>query len=122
MALQKTITGSAGLEMSYWRITNASIHFGGPSYNFQFSMEGYKDAGYRADGEAGGSLNFRPMLSRTGDPDSYNAVSSSVLQNTSGELRPALYNWIKTQTGWVGGRADPNQSSVPIDWSSAVDV
>jgi len=122
MALQKTITGSAGLEMTYWRITHASIDYFGEGCNLQVGMNGYKDADYRSGGNSGGSFNFRPMLSATGDVDSWNAVSANFLQNTSGELRPALYNWIKTQTGWVGGKADPGQSSVPIDWSSAVDI
>lgn len=122
MALQTTITGNAGLEMTYWRVTHASIDYHREGCNLQVGMAGYKDADYRDNGKQGGSLNFRPMLSATGDVDSWNMASANILQNTSGELRPALYNWIKTQTGWVGGSADPNQSSVPIDWSSAVDV
>jgi hypothetical protein len=45
-----------------------------------------------------------------------------VLANTKADIRPALYDWVKTQTGWVGGSADPSQSSTPINWSNATDV
>jgi hypothetical protein len=122
MALQKTITGNAGLEMSYWRITNASFSFEGAPFNIQFNMEGYKDSNYRSSSNAGGSLSFRPALSRTGDADSYNTLADNVLANTKADIRPALYDWVKTQTGWVGGSADPSQSSTPINWSNATDV
>jgi hypothetical protein len=64
----------------------------------------------------------RPALSRTGDADSYNTLADNVLANTKADIRPALYDWVKTQTGWVGGSADPSQSSTPINWSNATDV
>ena len=122
MALQKTITGDAGLEMSYWRITNATFSFEGPPFNIQFNMEGYKDSDYRSSSNAGGNLSFRPALSRTGDIDSYDTLADNILTNTKADIRPALYDWVKTQTGWIGGSADSTQSDTPINWSNATDV
>lgn len=118
MALQKTITTENGLDLSYWRITSANQHFDGAGYQFNFALEGSKDANYRSKGSSPLSFNFRPVISFTGHVDSWNVVSDNILQPNSGDLRPALYNWIKTQTGWN----DNNQHSEVIDWSSASDI
>ena len=96
MALQKTITTENGLDLSYWRITNATQHFEGEGHQFNFVLQGSKDADYRAKGSAPLTFNFRPILNYTGHVDSWDAVSNNVLQPNSGDLRPALYNWIKT--------------------------
>tara|TARA_B100000424_G_scaffold101813_1_gene76591 strand:- start:1493 stop:1858 length:366 start_codon:yes stop_codon:yes gene_type:complete len=121
MALQKTITTENGLDVTYWRITNSNQVWDGASFQFNFTMQGYKDSEYRVKDASPMGLNFRPIISYTGDANSWNAVQSNVLQNTSGDLRPALYNWVKTQTGWN----DNNQlggSVGPIDWSNASNV
>jgi len=118
MALQKTITTENGLDLSYWRITSASQSFNGDGHQFNFVLQGSKDADYRAKGSTPLAFNFRPILSYTGHVDSWDVVNNNVLQPNSGDLRPALYSWIKTQTGWN----DQNQYSTSIDWSSASNV
>jgi len=118
MALQKTITTENGLDVTYWRITNSNQVWDGEGFQFNFTMQGYKDADYRVKGASPMGLNFRPILSYTGDANSWNAVQSNVLQNTSGDLRPSLYNWVKTQTEWN----DNNQLGAAVDWSDASDV
>ncbi len=118
MALQKTITTENGLDVTYWRITNSNQVWDGAGFQFNFTMQGYKDADYRVKGATPMGLNFRPIISYTGDANSWDVAQSNVLQNTSGDLRPALYNWVKTQTGWN----DQNQLGAAVDWSDASNV
>jgi hypothetical protein len=50
--------------------------------------------------------------------------ASTILSNTSGDLRPALYDWLKSHdaTASPGVADDYGRASQVLDWSSAVDV
>lgn len=122
MALQLTLTGNAGLEMTYWRITNTSSTFNGDLVDFRFSLQGYKDSNYRAKGSSAASFEFYPVGSQV---PSGVAVAADVLQNTSGDLRPALYTWLKAQTGHTTYQPPLSvygADNVNVNWSSATDV
>jgi len=151
MALQLTVTGDAGLDISYWKIDGASNSFDGPKTDFRFNIQGYKDAEWRAKGSSAKSLTFHVLTQGEGSaavlytegdeiPEGKSvgdvktaAVpagtspadrSATILNNTSGDLRPALYTWLKTHdaTATSGPADDYGHSSQIVDWSSAVDV
>ena len=184
MALQLTVTGDAGLDISYWKINGASNSFDGPKMDFRFDMQGYKDAEWRAKGSSAKSLTFHVLTEIEGsaavlytEEDARAAVdavaevlyvegdtipegkavgdvkteavaavegisagdvktaagpagtspadrSATILNNTSGDLRPALYTWLKTHdaTATSGPADDYGNSDQTVDWSSAVDA
>ncbi len=122
MALQTTITGDHGLELNYWKISDGTFKWNGESIDFRFNLEGYKDSAWRA--KSGPAKNYTmhaimpgPAVSGLG-PTGGAAIPANHLQNTSGDLRPALYSWLKTQTAWD----DLGRQSQIVDWSAATDV
>tara|TARA_Y100000310_G_scaffold153967_1_gene153541 strand:- start:310 stop:678 length:369 start_codon:yes stop_codon:yes gene_type:complete len=122
MALQTVITGDNGLDISYWRITNGAFGYDGSSADLRFTLAGYKDAEWRAKGANAKSYTMHAIVA--GGPESGlgptggAAVPSDFPQSTSGDLRPALYAWIKTQTAWN----DMGRQAQTVDWSAATDV
>jgi len=122
MALQTVITGDNGLDISYWRITDGTFNFNGESIDFRFNLAGSKDADWRAKGSAAKTYVMHaiipgPAVSGLG-PTGGAPITANLLQNTSGDLRPALYTWLKTQTAWN----DLGRQTQVVDWSAAVDV
>jgi len=184
MALQLTLIGDAGLDISYWKINSASSSFNGPKMDFRFDMQGYKDAEWRAKGSSAKALTFHVLSETDGsaavlytEEDATAAVdavaevlyvegdtipdgkvvgdvktaavaavegksvgdvktaavpggtspadrSATILDNTHGDLRPALYAWLKTHdaTATSGPADDYGNLDQIVDWSSAVDV
>jgi hypothetical protein len=122
MALQTLITGDNGLDITYWRITNGSFGYNGPDADLRFTLAGYKDADWRAKDANAKSYTMHAIVA--GGPESGlgptggAAIPSDFLQSTSGDLRPALYSWLKTQTSWN----DIGRQAQVVDWSAATDV
>ena len=122
MALQTVITGDNGLDISYWRITDGSFSYNGSSHAMRFTLAGYKDAEWRSKGANAKSYTMHAMVG--GPPESGLGpfggapIPSDFPQSTSGDFRPALYTWLKTQTGWN----DLGRQAQTIDWSAATDV
>jgi len=122
MALQTLITGDNGLDITYWRISNGSFVYNGPDADLRFTLAGYKDADWRAKGANAKSYTMHAIVG--GGPESGlgptggAAIPSDFLQSTSGDLRPALYSWLKTQTSWN----DIGRQAQVVDWSAATDV
>ena len=122
MALQTVITGDHGLDISYWRITNGTMSWDQSSIDFRFNLAGYKDSDWRAKGGPAKSYTMHaiipgPPISGYG-PTGGAPIPANHLQNTSGDLRPALYAWLKTQTAWN----DLGRQAQVVDWSVATDV
>ena len=69
MALQLTVTGDAGLDISYWKINNASNNFEGPKIDYRFDMQGYKDSEWRSKGSSAKSLTFHVLSQHDGSPE-----------------------------------------------------
>ena len=127
MALQTVITGSNGMDISYWRIAGASFSYDGretDNVDFRFSLAGYKNADWRSKGAVAQTYQMHMIV-----PNGASSVSglgptggaplpANFLANTSGELRPALYTWLKTQTAWN----DLGRQAQVVDWSAATDV
>jgi len=99
MALQVTKTNSNGLTVSYWRVSNFSVIYDDswlpPSGNEEsfatgqlcrFDIQGYHDADYRATNASVEGSQY--VL--TG------SEYTSTISNSSGDLRGALYDWLKT--------------------------
>ena len=128
MALQLSVTDDTGLDITYWKIEGIQGGFDGAEIDFSFSMQGYKNATLRANGSSAQSRTFHPI--KPGGPTGQAGMStpvdrsSTILQNTSGDLRPALYDWLKSHdaTATSGPADDYGNSSVELDWSSATDV
>ena len=122
MALQTGITGDNGLDISYWRILGGSFEFDGTSIDVRFNLAGYKDAEWRSKGANAKSYTMHAMVpgpAASGlGPLGSGPVPANHLQNTSGDLRPALYAWLKTQTAWN----DLGRQAQVVDWSAATDV
>ena len=128
MALQLTLTGDAGLEMAYWRITDIQCTFNGIGSDgaslpdVRFNLQGYKDSNYRAKGASAKSFMFYPVGSAV---PSGTSVASNILQNTSGDLRPALYAWLKSKTECTSDQPPLGAygaDNVNVNWSNATDV
>ena len=100
MALQKDKTGDLGNTISYWKVEKAEIYWDkgitrAPSGQLlKFWVQGYHDAAYRADNKVIEAHQYEIC-----GP----AFTSAIDGNTSGDLRPALYDWLKAQTGLANG-------------------
>ena len=128
MALQTVITGSNGMDISYWRITDGSFAYDGAeadNMGFRFNLAGYKDADWRAKGAVAQTYQMQMIVPNGASsvsglgPTGGAPIPANILTHTSGELRPALYAWLKTQTAWNSGGQNP---AVTVDWSAATDV
>lgn len=152
MALQLQVTGDAGMDITYWKINSLSNSFDGELIDLRFDIQGYKDAEWRAKGASAKSLTFHVLEQGPADMPEQLYVegdvipegksigdvktaaqpratrpldrSATILNNTSGDLRPALYSWLKSHDATsIGGVADNyGRMSQILDWSSAVDA
>ena len=149
MALQLQVTSDSGMDITYWKIDSLSNSFNGNGIDLRFNLQGYKDAEWRGKGASAKSLTFHVLTNRgaqaevlyvegdtipegkaVGDVKTAaveagtNGQTATVLDNTSGDLRPALYSWLKGHDATaIGTAADVyGNSSQILDWSSAVDV
>ena len=77
MALQVTVTGDNGLDISYWKISEVTNQFEGDKIDLRFTMNGYKDADWRAKDASAKSLTFHVLTQFDGSP--------AVLYNDSDE-------------------------------------
>ncbi len=77
MALQLTVTGDNGLDISYWKISSVSSEFEGDKIDLRFIMNGYKDAEWRTKERSAKSLTFHVLTQFNG--------SSAILYNDSDE-------------------------------------
>ena len=99
MALQKTKTGDLGNTISYWRVKGIEFAFDegitrAPAGQLlKFWVEGYHDATYRSNNKVVETHQYEIA------GDAY----TTTLAGTSGDLRPALYDWLKAQTGLANG-------------------
>jgi len=62
MALEITVTGDNGLDISYWKIGDLSNNFIGDKIDLRFTLNGYKDADWRAKDANAKSLVFHQLL------------------------------------------------------------
>jgi len=151
MALQLQVTGDAGMDITYWKIESLSNSFNGDQIDLRFNIQGYKDAEWRGKGASAKSLTFHALTHVNPSPEvlytSEDTIpdgssigdvktpataagtgpvdrASTILSNTSGDLRPALYNWLKSHDATsIGGVANNyGRMSQILDWSSAVDA
>ena len=128
MALQLSVTGAAGLDITYWKINGLQGGFDGGEIDLRFTMDGYKDSTWRSNGASAKSLTFHPIKAGgiSGEAGKSSPVdrASTILQNTSGDLRPALYAWLKGHdaTALTGPADDYGNSDQIFNWSSATDV
>lgn len=155
MALEITVTGDNGLDISYWKIGDLSNSFVGDKIDLRFTLNGYKDADWRAKDANAKSLVFHVLTHKNEEPavlytsqdetdgtipagksvgDVKTAAvlagtnptdrSATILNNTSGDLRPALYTWLKSHdaTATDGPADDYGHRNQVVNWSSATDV
>ena len=102
MALQITRSGFAGKDLSYWKIAKTETayidNWETDKYQFfRFFIEGYEDKDQRIHtsptGEWESAHNVEIHQYTITGADFTNIMSSS-----SGDLRPAAYNYLKTDT------------------------
>ena len=124
MAVQYTITGDAGLDISYWKIESIQGGFNGGEIDLRFTLGGYKDASWRSKEATAKNITFHPLMAgglsgAAGESTPHDRAANYLNPgNTSGDLRPALYAWLKTQTDWN----DFGRSNQTVNWSQATDV
>lgn len=66
MALQLTVTGDNGLDITYWKISELSSEFEGDKIDFRFTINGYKDAEWRGKNRSAKSLTFHVLTQFNG--------------------------------------------------------
>ena len=62
MAVQYTITGDAGLDISYWKIESIQGGFNGGEIDLRFTLGGYKDASWRSKEATAKNITFHPLM------------------------------------------------------------
>ena len=104
MALQANKTLDNGLVASYWKISEVRLmapnHWpkaSGWAPHLHVTVQGFHNEQYRDKGASVASHVFDL------DDSSYNGPSWSGILTagtaTSGDIRPAIYDWLKTNTG-----------------------
>ena len=112
MALQVTKTNDNGLTLSYWRVDEIKLDYTDtwphqPSGQlFAVNVKGYHDAEYRAK-EAGVETHQYII---TGEH------LTNILNGTAGDLRPGIYNWLKSGSiAWETGSDYGRQGGTSLD-------
>jgi len=104
MALQVTKTGDLGNTISYWRVRDVTLQYEDTwatgealaGQLFRFRICGYHDADYRSKNATVESHQYVVDGSE----------QAAIISTTSGDLRPAIYDWLKnSETGQTGGPA-----------------
>ena len=91
MALQVTKTNDNGLTVSYWRVKELELKYDDSWENtpsgqlFRFTVEGYHNADYR-DNDRGVEAHQYIVTGSN---------LTNIISTTSGDLRPAIYDYLK---------------------------
>ena len=116
MALQVSKTLSNGAVASYWRIVNLRSEFsddaptgsnGGSLPKLFVDVKGYHDSSYRASNSVLDGATFVLTSGFFNDSSASSGIApgwSQILADgsvTSGDPRPAIYDWLKSDTGGV---------------------
>jgi hypothetical protein len=109
MALQATLTLDNGSTASYWRVSSIRSEFltaTGTAPDLFVDVKGYCDASYRASNQALTSKTWQLTSGAFNDSGGSGVAPGwpGVLTNgstASGDPRPALYDWLKSDTGGV---------------------
>ena len=106
MALQVTKTNDNGLTVSYWRVAELELKYDDSWVNaptgqlFRFTVEGYHNADYRDDNRGVESHQYVVTGSNL----------TNIISTTSGDLRPAIYDYLKATDAAGAGIAIDGQS------------